>query len=548
MRRPTPVIVWCFACAAFGTGVARAQGRGGAAWTTYDADAQRTSAIRTDPRISRESLQRPGFQFVWKAKLDNQPRQLNSLTQPLLLPNIISYKGFKALAFVGGSADNVYAIDYELNRMFWTRHFNITSSGAGTPQCPGGLTAITRATPLSTSNPAAARGAMGGPGAAPGGPPQVPSGGAPPLPRPPPGGPGRAAAAPGAPGGPGRGPAPGGGGGGNLSSAVYAIAGDGTVHVLNPQTGEDLSPPVKFLGPGAKVTGSILVDNLLYAATADACGSVPNGVYAVDLGVDSKTVSKWETKGGSVVGNAAPTLGTDGTVYAATGDGEYAASSYSDSVMALGPKTLAFKDSFSPGKTPFTSAPVVFAYKGKDFVIAANKDGRLYLLDSASLGGADHKTPAAKSAQYASTGSESLATWEEADGTRWVVASSNGPLGGDARFPTMNGGVTNGGIVAFKVVEQGSGLALQPAWASRDIPAASSPIVINGVVFALASGSQRSPAVLYALDGLSGKELWNSGTTIGSFVHSGGLSGGDGQVYVGTYDSTLYAFGIPLEH
>jgi hypothetical protein len=546
MRRPTTVVVFCVAWAAFGTGAARAQGRGGPAWTTYDADAQRTSAIRTDPRISRESLQRPGF--VWKAKLDNQPRQLNSLTQPVLLPNIISYKGFKALAFVGGSADNVWAIDYDLNRLFWTRHFTTTSSGAGTPQCPGGLTAITRATPLSTTNPAAnpaaARGAVGGPG----GPPPVPGGGrgrggAPAD------SPGRGAAAPGAPGGPGAGPARGGGvAAGNLASALYAIASDGTVHVLNPQTGEDLSPPVKFLGSGAKVTGSVVVDDALYAATADACGNVANGVYAVDLGVESKTVAKWETKGGSVVGNAAPTLGTDGTVYAATGDGEYSASSYSDSVVALEPKTLALKDSFSAGKTPFTSAPVVFAYKGKDFVSAANRDGRLYLLDSASLGGADHKTPAARSAQYASTGSEGLATWEEADGTRWVVASSIGPLGADTRFPTTNGGVTNGGIVAFKVVEQGSGLALQPAWASRDIPAASSPIVVNGVVFALASGSQRSPAVLYALDGLSGKELWNSGTAIGSFVHSAGLSGGEGQVYVGTYDSTLYAFGIPLEH
>jgi outer membrane protein assembly factor BamB len=113
----------------------------------------------------------------------------------------------------------------------------------------------------------------------------------------------------------------------------------------------------------------------------------------------------------------------------------------------------------------------------------------------------------------------------------------------------MNGGVTNGAIVAFKVVDQGNGLTLQPAWASRDIPSASSPIVVNGVVFALASGGQRAgPAVLYALDGLTGKELWNSGTTIASFVSSGGLAGGDGQVYVPTYDNTLYAFGIPLEH
>ena len=56
-----------------------------------------------------------------------------------------------------------------------------------------------------------------------------------------------------------------------------------------------------------------------------------------------------------------------------------------------------------------------------------------------------------------------------------------------------------------------------------------------------------TPAVLYALDAATGKELWSSGTTITSFARAG-LSAGGGQVYLVTYDNTLYAFGIPLEH
>src|SRR5881628_2970028 len=103
------------------TDVAQAQGRGGGSWTTQSGDAQRTSWVKADPRISRATMQKPGFQLLWKSRFDNQSRQLNSLTQPLLLPNIISYKGFKALAFLGGSSDNVYAIDYDLSRIFWER-------------------------------------------------------------------------------------------------------------------------------------------------------------------------------------------------------------------------------------------------------------------------------------------------------------------------------------------------------------------------------------------------------------------------------------------
>jgi outer membrane protein assembly factor BamB len=57
-----------------------------------------------------------------------------------------------------------------------------------------------------------------------------------------------------------------------------------------------------------------------------------------------------------------------------------------------------------------------------------------------------------------------------------------------------------------------------------------------------------SRAVLYALDGMTGKELWNSGPAITSFTRGGALAGGMGQIYVGTHDGTIYAFGFPMEH
>ena len=47
-----------------------------------------------------------------------------------MLPNIISYKGFKALAFLGGGANTVYSIDYDLNRMFWQRSLGAATGAA----------------------------------------------------------------------------------------------------------------------------------------------------------------------------------------------------------------------------------------------------------------------------------------------------------------------------------------------------------------------------------------------------------------------------------
>src|SRR2546425_1717365 len=155
MRRLGRPIALAIVLVVSATRAAQAQGRGGLNWTTTSGDAQRTSWVKTDPRISKESLQKPGFQLLWKTKLDNQPRHLESLTQPMLLSNIISYKGFKALAFIGGSSDNVYSIDYDLNKIFWKRHLNTMAPAAGTIACPGAMTTITRATPLGATAPAA---------------------------------------------------------------------------------------------------------------------------------------------------------------------------------------------------------------------------------------------------------------------------------------------------------------------------------------------------------------------------------------------------------
>jgi outer membrane protein assembly factor BamB len=76
------------------------------------------------------------------------------------------------------------------------------------------------------------------------------------------------------------------------------------------------------------------------------------------------------------------------------------------------------------------------------------------------------------------------------------------------------------------------------------------PVVTNGVLFALASGAQgNKPAVLYALDAATGKELWSSGTTITSHASANaGIAVAASQLYFGTADGTIWTFGYYMEH
>jgi outer membrane protein assembly factor BamB len=470
-----------------------AQGRGSAAWSTTGGDAQRTASVRSDPRITTESVAKT-FQLLWKRTLEDPSKRPNALTQAVLLPNIISYKGFKALAFVGGAADNVYAIDYDLSRMFWQRHLGTISQATQSEACPG-LTTITRATPLVSSGSGGRGGGRRGqppPGPAAAGGRETPP--APPMPG----------------SGPGANAVLGGVGARGGNDNVYAIASDGKLYALNPQDGTDMVPPISFLPANARATGSILIDTVLYAATTSNCGSAPNAVWAIELANDAYTVTKWESKD-AIVGDG-PAFGADGTIYVATGN----------DVFTLAPKTLAAGPVLS-GSLPLTSSPAVFSVRGKNVIVA----GRKGVLASVRHDGTQliaAETPLPKP----SGDITGVATADEGNG-RMVFASVSG---------------ATGAVVAFKLIDDPGGIKLQPAWTSRELTMPTTPLVINGVVFALSSANARP--VLYALDAATGKELWNSGSAITSPVRVA-PSGGDGQVYVAASDGTLYAFGIPVE-
>jgi len=517
-------------------GLLYAQARSAPDWTTQGFDAQRTSWVRADPYISIENL--PRFQFLWKLKVDNESRHGNALTAPVALGNLMTFRGFKSLIFVGGSSNNVYAIDYDFGTMFWRTHHNYAAGAreyAGSPTCPGGMTLpLTRATALMPPTqlaffgfarpPRPAKGDVGEPGkGAPqlaeiaariasrsnreGGGGDTPAAGAPGRAA----GPARGAVAParGTTAAPARGP-----------NFVFSVAADGLLRGLIPDTGDLALAPARFLPANATATGLIWTDGFVYAATSNTCGGAPTAVYAMDFTAETKPVTMWRSNGAAIVGLA---LGVDGTIYVSTGSG---GSEYAHSIIALERGTLKLKD-WLRQDSPFNSAPVIFGEGAKTYV-AATSDTRLFVLDAESLGGADHRTPLFATPPAADTrfDNEGVATWRDPAGTRWILTALSGAIG------------------AFTVADSAGAVTVTRAWTSRPIPSARTPIIVNGVVFALGGGNSGN-AVLYALDPVSGRELWSSGTTITSAA-SAGLSSGTGQVYVVTADNTVYAFGIPL--
>ncbi len=507
-------------------GLALAQPGRTAEWVTRGADAQRSQWIPNDPKISVEGLQTPGFQFLWKSKLANDAVQLNSLTPAILMDRYIGYRGFRSFAFVAGSSNTIYALDSDLNKLEWQKRLETATPVAGTIACPGGITSpvarsITTAYPISGSGSGRVSWAKSDVGASGEGavtlpaslraaaaalvPPPVTATSTPPRP----------------PGGP-------------RPSVIYVIASDGVLHTLNVSNGDEFAEPIPFVPPQSNVYGLIVIDNFAYAVTHE-CNGVQGGVWALDLA--TKQVIHWQPSNPSkfpsedVAGSGGMAFDPDGTVYVTTTAGN---------LVSLAPETLAVKDSYGAGGE-FTSSPVVFFYKGRNIVAAAMRDGSIHMIDAASPAVLLAKSPSV----FRDSSPGALASWQSPAGTRWLLAASSG------------------NVTAWKVVEHDAAITLEPGWVSRDLISPLTPMIINGVVFALSTGEYRpgdatmtiaqraqrsSPAVLCALDGTNGKALWDSGRTITSFVHSGGLSGGASQLYLSTYDGTIYAFGFPIEH
>jgi outer membrane protein assembly factor BamB len=477
-------------------------------WTTEGYDAQRSSWVRAEGKISVATLQRPGFQLLWKLEVAEPSTAERALTPPVLLDLVIGYRGFRALAFVAAPSDHVVAIDTDLGRVEWERQF---ASGApstgGVPACVREM-APKLARPTNAALPILiggagsrtrqpARGAVGEPGAgavtlaplvarrpeAPAPAPALPRAPAPrPTPRPFP--------------------------------IVYVLSSDGMLRTLNVMNGADAEPPVPFLPPHANARGLIVVDTVAYVATSRGCGggAVPNAVWALDLGTHQ--VTRWP---GRVAGADGPAIGPDGTIYVTTSDGQ---------LVVLEPRTLKPRTTYRSGGPAFTTSPVIFDRGGRLLIAASSQDGRIRLLDS-------RRTTFVTTPLSSHTAADALASWADTDDTRWLVASA---------------GSRGSALAGWKVIQQDSAPRLDPGWVSRRMPAPLAPAVVNDVIFALSRGAPPSAAVvLHALDGATGNELWNSGAAIAPVMRAG-FSAGGSQVYVATGDGSLYAFGFPMEH
>ena len=435
-----------------------AQGTAKANWLTDGGDPQRTSWQRHETLFSPTTVK--GMKLIWTLQLDNKPRQLHNLFPPLIVSDVQTRQGPREIGIVAGVSDNIYGIDLEKGTQIWKRHFDSTyeepsrgrAAAAAYVLCPGGLTATPVVAPTDT---------------------------------------------------PGK-------------YKVYAISWDGRLRQLDVATGEDLAPARALPArPTASRTRLNLFNNVLYTTTAQGCGGNPNQFYSYDLA--TKKVGSFNPGSGGLWPRLGPSIGKDGSVYAGSGDGDYYPDQqvFGQAIIAVKQnqttKALEMTDWYAPSNAVWlrkrdldmnVTGPV-FDYKGKEYTVQSSKECRIWLLDTSALGGEDHRTPVYRTplvcneeVQFAAAGPwGALATWEDADGTRWVLMPFWGPKHSEFKAQRSSTAKScRGPWPRSRSKTKAGKLQLTPAWLSRNMHQADPPVIANGVVFGYGNGEDATQA------------------------------------------------------
>ncbi len=374
--------------------------------------------------------------------------------------------------------------------------------------------------------------------------------------------------------------------GAGVSNNTYAISNDGKVHFLTQQYGLDAVKPLPFLPVGAQATDLIHLNNVLYTSTVNGCGGAPNAVWGITTimiprgpgtEVDPRIAAlprgtspdslpplppagqafKWET--GGTASPSPVTFLSNGIAVVSTSSG----TGVGDSIITLNspamtPLTekatlaLTVKAKFTHAGADFVGAPIVLpstpftpgpATQGDNLIAAQARDGRIFILNEALTTPLHISAPVTGLGNYKPAG---LSSWVDDSGQRWLLST------------------TSNSVIAHKLTVNGNTASLSEGWKLSGLQSPLAPIIVNGVVFIASSGeyvapanakptdAQRiansKPAVLYAMNAVTGAKLWDSGKTITSFIpHTSALWSSLGQVMLTTYDNTMYAFGANME-
>jgi outer membrane protein assembly factor BamB len=495
-------------------------------YLTAGGDSARTGFLKNEKSINKANVGQ--MKLLWKVKLPSTPRQMHNLFSPLIAQSLRTPSGVKEVAIVAGVSDDLWGLDAKTGEILWSKKFTqvgLTGQGPqGGTLCPGGQTAAPTMQ-------------------------KMPDGG----------------------------------------YKVWAVSGDGRLWQIDAATGAELVTPDKFAPPAGKAYALNQAGDYIYTVQAQGCGGA---TYQLDgYNIKTRRTTAIYPGGGGLWGRRGVMVDPEGRAYEGIGDGPYdpANKQLGEAVIQTRPDVngkLQMLDWFAAPNANYmykhdldiNVTPLALDYAGHKLLISTSKECRLWLLDRDNMGGGEkaaHRAPLTKSGlacndrqQFDAAGVwGSIAAYVNGRNEAWVYVPFWGPKS-ETFHPTLTHAPApvRGGVAAYTISQVNGKWKFVPRWLSEDINAGEEALIANDIVFTYGSGenTNQTPveqpwdakpitgtrieksthATLYALDAQTGKTLWSSGDQITSFNHFSGITVANGRIYLGTYDGTMWCFGI----
>ena len=503
-------------------------------YLTEGVDNGRTGWLKNEKVFTTSNV--GSMKLLWKIKVNSTPRQMHNLFAPRHRLGRHDGPRRAELAIFAGISDELYAIDVATGEMIWEKKFDSiypsVTTGVGSTLCPGGQTAV----PVITTTPTKGK------------------------------------------------------------YTIYAVSWDGRLRTLDVATGADVAPPDKFAGPNGKPYALNLFNGVIYTSTAQGCGGNTNAFLSYDLADEEVEYlragrrrhvgppRRRDRSGGPRVHGhrrcAVRRRNQQPRYRDRRGEARRQQAAAVRRLLCPAERQLALP----PRSRSRTSRRWPSTIAGGSFSSRRARNASCgcsiaTTLAVRTIARRCRRLPCSATTCRRSTGRASGARSPRGRTPTDVNGSScpfYGPVSRTFKAPVEHARPVNGGVAAYTLEERDGKWQLIPQWLSRDMDMAEHAIVANGIVFTYASGEDASQVVpdrafddpagpqaggavsnagvrriptsrraaLYALDALTGRELWNSGNEITSWSHYSGLTVANGRAFITTFDGMVYAFGI----
>ncbi len=100
-------------------------------WLTFGGNPQRDGWARDETTLTKDNVK--SIKVIWKVHVNSELREMNGLTAPVIVENVLTLQGHKDIVVVAGASDTLDAVDIDTGKILWHKQFCVHAKAPAFP-------------------------------------------------------------------------------------------------------------------------------------------------------------------------------------------------------------------------------------------------------------------------------------------------------------------------------------------------------------------------------------------------------------------------------